>query len=280
MPATKSASMRRLPKRSESQPPNRQKPAETSVVHRLSHATWGSSSPSSTARLDCSASPSAYAPMGRAATPTPTKASRLPVKARAASRTNWPSSRPTARVRDPAAIGRGGPGGSRMGTATTSVMSEMTPATMKKVGLNPMCGARKSTPDPPTACPRYDPPNIIPLARPRSFSSSTFTASASMATSCVALKMLWTKRRAVKRRSWRVKSTGTQASSVTTMSDCAIRIHIRRRPQRSLERTSTKGPYAHLMAHGRKSDPTNAPMTAGSSPWRRIWVAIAVAVKP
>ena len=36
----------------------------------------------------------------------------------------------------------------------------------------------------------------------------------------------------------------------------------------------------HLNAHGRYSEPTNAPIATGPSPWRRICVAIAVAVKP
>ena len=36
----------------------------------------------------------------------------------------------------------------------------------------------------------------------------------------------------------------------------------------------------HLNAHGRYSEPTNAPIATGPMPWRRIWVAIAVAVKP
>ena len=61
---------------------------------------------------------------------------------------------------------------------------------------------------------------------------------------------------------------------------CVARIHRRRRPKRSEENASTNGPVTHLNAHGRYSEPTNAPIAAGPSPCRRISVAIAVAVKP
>ena len=64
------------------------------------------------------------------------------------------------------------------------------------------------------------------------------------------------------------------------MPSCIMRIHKRRRPKRSDENVSTNGPAIHLNAHGRYSDPTNAPMATGPRPWRRICVAIAVAVKP
>jgi hypothetical protein len=77
-----------------------------------------------------------------------------------------------------------------------------------------------------------------------------------------------------------LKSTPTPASRVRIIMACARTIHMRRRPSRSDDRTSTNGPYAHLKAHGRYSDATNAPISATPSPWRRICAATAVAVKP
>ena len=48
-----------------------------------------------------------------------------------------------------------------------------------------------------------------------------------------------------------VKFTGRAARSVAIIMIWAITIHIRRRPQRSEDRTSTNGPIAHLNAQGR-----------------------------
>jgi hypothetical protein len=42
-----------------------------------------------------------------------------------------------------------------------------------------------------------------------------------------------------------------------------MRIHKRRRPKRSDENVSTNGPAIHLNAHGRYSEPTNAPISTG-----------------
>ena len=124
------------------------------------------------------------------------------------------------------------------------------------------------------------PANIQPLAEPRSSSGSTVQASASMATSCVAPKQLCRKMIAVNRLTCVTKSTLIAASSVAIMPSCIRKIHSRRRPKRSEESVSTNGPIAHLKPHGRYSEPTNRPISAGPSPPRRICAAMAVAVKP
>ena len=111
--------------------------------------------------------------------------------------------------------------------------------------------ARNSTPAPPIAWPTEAPANMKPLATPRSCSGSTLTASASIATSCVAANALWTRMIAVKSPSWAVKFTGIATMSVATMPSCVSRIHSRRRPKRSDENASTNGPASHLNAHGR-----------------------------
>ena len=48
-----------------------------------------------------------------------------------------------------------------------------------------------------------------------------------------------------------VKSTGIAARSMSVINDCVSTIHVRRRPKRSEEITSTIGPITHLNAHGR-----------------------------
>ena len=142
-------------------------------------------------------------------------------------------------------------GGSRIGNGTSRVTSAISPATNTNVALNPISGVRRSTPDPPSAVPIAEPPNMSPFASPRSSSRRTPTASASIATSWVAAKILCTKTIAVKSQSRVAKLTGMAARMVTTIITWVIRIHVRLRPHRSLESTSTKGPNAHLIAHGR-----------------------------
>lgn len=140
--------------------------------------------------------------------------------------------------------------------------------------------ARNSTPDPPIAWPAEAPANMKPFATPRSSSGSTAMASASIATSCVAAKALCSRMIAVRSPISVATFTGIAASSVTAMPICVARIHSRRRPWRSEANVSTNGPASHLNAHGRYSEPTNAPMATGPRPARRICVAIAVAVNP
>ena len=62
-----------------------------------------------------------------------------------------------------------------------------------------MNAVRNSTAEPPIAWPMDAPANMKPLATPRSCSGSTLTASASIATSCVAANALCRKMTAVKR---------------------------------------------------------------------------------
>jgi len=178
-------------------------------------------------------------------------AGRLPRKARPVSRAKTPICRATVRSRDRPEGGRSGPGTSRIGNGTRRVTSAISPATNTNVALNPISGVRRRTPEPPSAFPIDCPPNMSPFASPRSSSRKTPTASASMATSCVAAKTLWTKTIAVKSQSRVAKSTGIAARIVTTIMAWVRRIHPRRRPQRLLESTSTNGPNAHFTAHGR-----------------------------
>ncbi len=108
-----------------------------------------------------------------------------------------------------------------------------------------------STPLPPTACPIEAPANISPLARPRSSSASVLHASASMATSCIAPKVLCTSRMSVNNASCAGRSSSTVDISVVAINTCVTMIQPRRRPRRSEAKTSMNGPNAHLKAQGR-----------------------------
>ncbi len=120
-----SASMRRRPKRSDSQPPATQANAKVTLDTRLSCAMLPSDRPSSTARFDCSAKLSAYAPHGSSATINPTVAPREPVNARQASCMNVSSSRPIAAAALPSAFGCGPRFGSFSGSTTNTVTARI-----------------------------------------------------------------------------------------------------------------------------------------------------------
>ncbi len=115
---------------------------------------------------------------------------------------------------------------------------------------------------------------------PRSSAFSTPTASASMAMSCVAAKMLWMMMSVVISAMPASTPTKWMASSEITMHSCIDRIQPRRLPNRSEATTSTIGPISHLNAHGRYMAPTKALMAPAPTPSRRIWVASATAAKP
>ncbi len=95
-----------------------------------------------------------------------------------------------------------------------------------------------------------------PFAAPRSLAGSTCTASASMATSCVAEHTLWINRMPVNKPIACEKSIGSATSSVSIIPSCAPTIQVRRRPKRTDVIVSTIGPNAHLNAHGRYNEPT------------------------
>ena len=161
-------------------------------------------------------------------------------------------SSPAERRRDmPWAMTRGGLAASRIGSTTNRVTARMAADTKKKVGWNPVYAAMKSTPLPPTAWPIEAPANIRPLARPRSSSARVLQASASMATSCIAPKVLCTSRMPVNSASCAGKSSSTVDISVVAIMTCVAMIQPRRRPRRSDAKTSMKGPKAHLKAQGR-----------------------------
>ena len=106
-------------------------------------------------------------------------------------------------------------------------------------------------PLPPINWPIDAPANITPLAVPRSCSCSVPTASASMATSCIAPKVLWTSRMTVNSHSCSGSFSSTVDSSVAAISTWVTMIQPRRRPNRSEPNTSITGPNAHLNAQGR-----------------------------
>ncbi len=110
---------------------------------------------------------------------------------------------------------------------------------------------RKSTPLPPISWPIEAPANIMPFAVPRSCSCSVSQARASMATSCMAPKVLWTSRITVNSQSCSGSFSMTVERSVSAISTCVPRIQPRRRPSRSEPNTSIIGPNAHLKAQGR-----------------------------
>jgi hypothetical protein len=100
------------------------------------------------------------------------------------------------------------------------------------------------------AWPSEAPANISPLARPRSSSLSELTASASMATSCIAAKVLCTISTAVNSGSPRGSGTATSDSSVPAISSWVSRIQARRWPKRRERKTSTTGPEGPLEGPG------------------------------
>ena len=86
---------------------------------------------------------------------------------------------------------------------------------------------------------------------PRSSAFSVPTASASMATSWVAAKMLCTMISVVSNLMSAPRPTICSTNSDATIASCMAMIQVRRRPKRSDENTSTMGPTAHLNAQGR-----------------------------
>ena len=224
--------------------------AAITCVHKLSQARLSSFMPTSTARFDCSASPKLMAPAGSNEKNTPAKAPRVPRKLRKASVEKCFISR-SAEASPALRWSTKGVAASRSGSTMKTVTAAMHAATNTNPPFSPMAGIRNSTPAPPTALPIAAPPNITPLAKPRSSSCSVLTASASIATSCIAPKLLCTSSTAVNTPSCAGRSRPMQASSVTIIMICVPRIQPRRRPRRSETNTSMNGPKAHLKAQGR-----------------------------
>jgi hypothetical protein len=75
-------------------------------------------------------------------------------------------------------------------------------------------------------------------------------ASASIATSCIAAKVLCRNSTAVNSPSCAGSSNTTSSARVAAIRICVTMIQARRWPQRCERNTSTKGPKAHLKAQG------------------------------
>ena len=132
---------------------------------------------------------------------------------------------------------------------------------------------------------------MSPLARPRSLSCNAPQAKASIATSWVAAKKLWTSRRAVKRPRpviWAAPPVSRTASGNHPMATSRVMImpawlqtiHCLRRPKRRRCRLSTNGPMTHFHVHGSMMMARNDPMASPVMPMRLNSRATAVAANP